>query len=97
MSIEQKNGYVVLRVRVQPKASQDAVRIEADGRIRIALTAPPVEGAANAALCAFLAKCCRIPKRAVSIQSGESSREKAVRIEGVEAGVLSERLRAAAK
>lgn len=83
--IEQKDGYVLVRVRVQPKASREALVREPDGRIRVALTAPPVEGAANKALCAFLAKRLGIAKSLVSLHSGEKSREKTVRIEGISA------------
>ncbi|MEA3364794.1 MAG: DUF167 domain-containing protein, partial [Candidatus Hydrogenedentes bacterium] len=46
-AIGEKDGKVFLTVRVQPKASCEGVRIESDGRIRIALTVPPVEGKAN--------------------------------------------------
>ena len=94
MDIEQRNEYVVLRVRVQPKASRNALRIEADGRIRISLTAPPVEGAANAALCAFTAKCLGLPKRAVSLHSGDASRDKSLRVDGLDARAVEEALRA---
>ena len=80
---EQKDGYVLLRVRVQPKASRDAIVREPDGRIRVALTAPPVEGEANRALCVFLAKSLNLPKRCVSLTAGEKSREKTVRIDGI--------------
>jgi hypothetical protein len=95
MNVEQRDGYVLVRVRVQPKAAHDAVRIEADGRIRIALTAPPVDGAANAALCAFIARLLRLPKRAVSVESGEKSRDKALRVDGGQAGAIGETLQAA--
>jgi uncharacterized protein (TIGR00251 family) len=76
---------VLLRVRVQPKASRNALVVEDDGRIRVALTAPPVEGEANEALKAFLAKTLGVPRRAVSLVQGEKSRDKTVRIRGVTA------------
>lgn len=91
---EQKDGYVLLHVRVQPKASRNAVLAESGGRIRIALTAPPVEGEANQALCAFLAKQLGLPKRAVSLVAGQKSREKTVRLEGVDAAQALQRLQA---
>ena len=82
--IQVKDGAVHVRVRVQPRASRDAVTIGADGRIRIALTAPPVEGEANDALCAFIAKRVGAPKRAVSVVSGMRCREKVLRVEGID-------------
>lgn len=84
-AIRQAKGGVELRVRVQPRASRNAVRMEADGQIRIALTAPPVEGAANAALCAYIAGLCGLAKRGVKLVSGERSREKTLFIAGVDA------------
>lgn len=83
-SIEEKGGAVYLRLRVQPKASREEIRCEPDGRIRIALTAPPVEGKANTALKAFLSKRLGVPKRAIDIAGGEKSREKRVKIEGTD-------------
>lgn len=88
INVEQRDGYVLLRVRVQPKASKNAIRIEADGRIRIALTAPPVDGAANSALCAFIAKQLHLSKRQVSLESGDKCRDKALRITGTSAQAI---------
>ncbi len=77
---------VILTVRVTPKSAREAmdgVRIGSDGRavLSIRLSAPPVEGAANAALVAFLAHHWRIPKRAVKLLSGETARVKRLAIE----------------
>jgi len=82
-AIEEKNGVIHLHVRVQPKASRNEVRGEVEGRLRVALTAPPIEGAANKALIAFIAKDLGVPKRAVTLLSGEHSRNKALALEGV--------------
>jgi len=75
-SVESKDGGVLLRVKVQPKASRNAWVREKDGRLRVALMAPPVEGAANKALTALVAKTLGVPKRSVQLLSGERSREK---------------------
>jgi hypothetical protein len=91
-AIEEKDGAVLLRVRVQPKASRNAVSVEPDGRIRIALTAPPVDGEANQALVAFMAKQCGLPKRAVRVVSGERSREKTLALTGIAASALWSKL-----
>ena len=71
---------VTLRVRVQPRASRNRMLLEPDGRIRISLTAPPVDGEANVALCRFVAAELGVPKSTVSVVSGEKSREKTLRI-----------------
>ncbi len=83
-AIRQVEGGVELQVRVQPRASRNAVRMEADGQVRIALMAPPVEGAANAALCVYVAGLCGVAKRAVKVVSGEKSREKRLLITGID-------------
>lgn len=74
---------VHLNVRVQPRSSRNALRRDAQGHIKIALTAPPVDGEANAALRAFLAERLGVSKSAVTIVRGQTSREKMVTISGV--------------
>jgi len=71
---------LILRVRVQPRASRDECCGLQGDSIRIRLTAPPVDGKANAGLIAFLAKWFRVPKSGIRILSGETSRDKRVRI-----------------
>lgn len=82
-SIEARGGKVLLRLRVQPRASRNSIRRDPEGGIRVTLTAPPVEGAANAALCAYIAKQLGVPQRAVHIVSGAKSRTKTVAVHGV--------------
>ena len=91
--VEQKSDHVLLRVRVQPKASRDAVQWDTDERIRVALTAPPVDGAANTALRRFMAKRLGLSKGSVSLVSGEKSREKTLRLEGCSADEVVRALR----
>jgi uncharacterized protein (TIGR00251 family) len=76
-------GAVRLSVRVQPHASRDEVAGRYGDALRIRLTAPPVDGAANDALVKFLAKTLDIPARSVTIVSGASSRTKIVELVGV--------------
>ncbi len=74
---------IELRVRATPRASRNTILGSHDGATRIALTASPVEGAANASLVAYLADLLDVPKRNVTLISGQSSRAKLVRIEGI--------------
>ena len=90
--LEERGGKVYLRVRVQPRASRNAMRITSDGRIRVALLAPPVDGAANKALIAFLAKHMDIPKRCLTLIKGETSREKTLSIESCSLSEVQTRL-----
>ncbi len=91
-AIEEKEGGVLLRVRVQPKSSRNALHIEPDGRIRVALTAPAVRGSANKALVAFIAKRVGLSKGAVKVIRGERSREKTLVLDGITAPVARAKL-----
>lgn len=75
---------VTLSVRIQPRASKNQIVPMEGGGVKIRLTAPPVDGAANEALVRFLADTFSVPKAHVEILSGHTSRNKIVRIEGVE-------------
>lgn len=75
---------VRIAIRVAPRASRDAIVGVYDGALKVALTAPPVEGAANEALVRLLAKALGVAKGHVRIVQGERSRDKVVVIEGVE-------------
>lgn len=93
--IEQRGDDVFLTVRVQPRASREAVRIEPDGLIRVSVTAPPVEGAANDALVKYLAGILGVPRRAVAVRSGQKGRTKTVAISGAAADAVKAGLAAA--
>jgi hypothetical protein len=67
---------VELRVLVQPRASRSELAGIQGDELKLRLAAPPVDGAANAACCAFFAKLCRLPKSAVTLTAGTASRHK---------------------
>jgi uncharacterized protein (TIGR00251 family) len=73
----------VIDVRVIPRAGKSGIAGRRGGALLVRLNAPPVDGAANAELIEVLADALGVPKRAVAIISGERSRQKRVRIEGV--------------
>jgi uncharacterized protein (TIGR00251 family) len=85
VTITERDGAVTFAVRVQPRAKKNAVLGELGDAGKIALTAPPVEGRANQACIAFLAELLGVPRSAVSIVSGQSGRNKLVRVEGISA------------
>jgi len=70
-------------VYCQPGARQTQCVGLHDGKPKIQLKAPPVDGAANQALIAFLAGCCGVPKSAVTIELGASGRTKRVEVAGL--------------
>ena len=84
---------MTLKVRVQPRASRDALAGEREGALLVRLTAPPVEGAANEALARFLGKALGAPPSAVRIVAGGSGRNKVVAVAGLDAAAALARLR----
>ena len=79
---------VVVDVLVQPRASRAKIGPRHDGRIKIAVTAPPVDGEANAAVIELLAKSLGVARSAVEVIAGASSRRKTIRIAGVTAAQI---------
>jgi uncharacterized protein (TIGR00251 family) len=77
-----------ISIRLQPRARRDEVVGERAGAVVIRLTAPPVDGKANAALCTFVARAAGVPPSRVSVVRGQTSRDKVVRVEGVPASFL---------
>ncbi|HKD92095.1 MAG TPA: DUF167 domain-containing protein [Terriglobales bacterium] len=84
-----------LQLRVRPQAKRPGIMGESEGALKVAVTAPPVEGKANAACIDLLAKLLKLPKSSFSIAAGQTSRNKVVRISGITADELCARLRAA--
>ena len=81
-----------LAVWIQPRASNDAVVGEREGMVAIRLQAPPVDGAANAALLRFLARRLGCPTKSVRLLRGERSRCKWVAVEDIPAAEVKRRL-----
>jgi uncharacterized protein len=76
-------GMAEIEVRVLPRARRDEIGGERGGRLLIRLTAPPVDGAANAALRRLVARRVGVAARRVSIVRGQTSRDKVVRVDGL--------------
>jgi len=77
-----------IAVRLQPRARANEIVGERDGVVLVRVTAPPVAGAANEALCRLIAKRARVGVRRVSVVRGALAREKLVRVEGISEGEL---------
>lgn len=78
---------------MQPRAAKTEIAGTHDGRPKIRLAAPPVDGAANAALVEFVAKRLKIAKSRVRVVGGLTSRRKLLEVEGIGADAVSEALR----
>ena len=83
---------VTLRVRVQPRASREAILGWRDDVLRLAVTAPPVEGGANQAVCRLLARALGVAPSSVSLVRGGHGRDKVLRVEGMTGDELRSRL-----
>jgi uncharacterized protein (TIGR00251 family) len=77
-----------LAVRVQARARRDEIAGERAGSLLVRVTAPPVEGKANAAVCRLLAERLRLAPGRIAVVRGASSRDKLIEIDGIEAGEL---------
>jgi hypothetical protein len=91
-SLTEANGGVTFAVRVVPRSSRNQIAGVEGGALKIKLTAPPVEGAANAALIEVIAAWLGVRRSAVSIVSGDKARNKLVRVSGVTREKVMERL-----
>ncbi len=91
--IKESSGGVTFAVKVHPRAKKNAVTGEVGEALKIALTAPPVEGRANDACIEFLAEVLKVPRSSVTIAAGQSSRNKVIRIQGLSAEQVRDRLR----
>lgn len=75
-----EDGDLILELKVQPRASRDGFAGVLGDRLKVRLTAPPVDGQANAALTAFLAKAFGVPRGSIELLAGETGRDKRLRI-----------------
>jgi uncharacterized protein (TIGR00251 family) len=94
VDLRQRGESVTFSVRVVPRASRNKIAGIQDGAVRIRLTAPPVEGAANEALVGFLSTVLRVAKQDVELVSGQTARNKTISVSGLSAEEVEARLRA---
>jgi uncharacterized protein len=83
-----------MSVRVIPRSSKNSITWE-EGVLKVRLTAPPVDGAANEALIALLAQRLGLPKRDISIVQGATGRQKTIEIMGMTAEAVEQKIRGA--
>lgn len=79
-------------VKVHPRAKSNGIKGEVGEALKLALTSPPVEGRANEACIEFFAKLLKVPRSSVTIASGQSSRNKVIRVAGMTAQAVRERI-----
>ncbi|MBI4589898.1 MAG: DUF167 domain-containing protein [Candidatus Rokubacteria bacterium] len=84
----------LLRVRVQPRAARDELGDWDGSTLRVRVRAAPVDGEANHAVCALLARSFRVPQSAVTLVRGAHGRDKLIRIQGLSFETLEARIKA---
>jgi hypothetical protein len=85
-------GGASFAVRVQPRAKRNAIAGSVGDALKLALTSPPIEGRANQACIEFLARLLDVPRSSIQIAAGEASRNKVIRVFGLKAETVRERL-----
>ncbi len=90
--IHESEQGVSFAVKVHPRAKKNAITGELGEALKLSLTTPPVEGRANEACIEFFAKLLKVPRSSVTIASGLSSRNKVIRVVGVTAAQVRQRL-----
>lgn len=94
ITVRDTSAGATFQVKVQPRAKKNAIVGEIGEALKLALTAPPVEGRANEACIAFLAELLEVPRSSLTIAAGQSSRNKIIRVKGMSATELRKRLAA---
>ena len=92
VAIKNSPNGVTFAVKVQPRAKRNAITGELGDALKLALTAPPVDGKANEACIEFFAKLLNLPRSSVTIASGQTSRNKVIRVAGLTAQQVRDRL-----
>jgi uncharacterized protein (TIGR00251 family) len=90
--LHESGGGVTFAVKAHPRAKKNAITGELGDALKVSLTTPPVEGRANEACIEFFAKLLKVPRSSVTIASGQSSRNKVIRVAGVNGQYVRDRL-----
>jgi uncharacterized protein (TIGR00251 family) len=85
-------GGVTFAVKVHPRAKKNAITGEVGDTLKLALSAPPVDGKANEACIGFFAKLLNVPRSSITIAAGQTSRNKLIRVAGLSAEEVRRRL-----
>ena len=86
------NAGVTFAIKVHPRAKKNAITGEIGDALKISLTTPPIDGRANDACIEFFAKLLKVPRSSVTIASGQTGRNKVIRVAGLSVEELRERL-----
>ena len=91
--LSEADGATLVRVRVQPRAGRDAIAGVRGDALVVKVKAPPVDGKANDAVCRLLARTAGVPPKTAELVRGAASRDKVVRLPGLNPAVAAVRLK----
>ncbi len=94
ITIHDTGGDATFIVKIHPRAKKNAITGEVGDALKLSLVAPPVDGKANDACIEFFANLLKVPRSSVTIASGQNSRRKVIRVAGLSADALKQRLSA---
>jgi uncharacterized protein len=92
ISVHDTPSGATFAVKVHPRAKKNAITGEVGDTLKLALSAPPVDGKANEACIDFFAKLLNVPRSSITIAAGQSSRNKVIRVNGLSAEEVGRRL-----
>jgi uncharacterized protein (TIGR00251 family) len=90
--IHSSRSGVSFAIRVHPRAKKNAITGELGDALKVSLTTPPIDGRANEACVEFFAKLLKVPQSSVTIASGQTSRNKVIRVVGLTTEQIRKRL-----
>jgi uncharacterized protein len=92
ISIHESGDGVSFAVKVHPRAKRNAITGELGDALKVSVTSPPIDGRANQACIEFFAKLLKVPRSSVTIASGQTGRNKVIRVAGMSADELRKRI-----
>ena len=92
VAVQNSSSGATFAIKVHPRAKKNAITGEVGDALKVALTAPPVDGKANGACVEFFAKLLKVPRSSITIASGQTSRNKVIRVAGLTSQQVRERL-----
>jgi uncharacterized protein (TIGR00251 family) len=90
--VRQHESSASFQIRVHPRAKKNAITSRIGDALKVALSAPPVDGKANEACIDFFAKLLNVPRSSVTIAAGQTSRNKVIQVAGLTARQVRDRL-----
>ncbi len=92
IDLKESQAGTTFAVKIHPRAKKNAITGQVGDALKVALTAPPIDGKANQACIEFFAKLLKVPRSSVTIAAGQTSRNKVIRVAGLSAPQVRERL-----